>query len=158
MGTSAEQTAQNKATFLKTIKSQHGNVSKACEAGNIGRSQYYAWLREDKDFKQAVDDVNEAMIDHSESLLAKRCNGYQYEETYTTVEKDKDGDKITKVVTAKKIMPPNVNAINTHLMAKGQDRGYGQKIHIGGIKDAPPIEITAIKIVTRKDKPKSDKP
>ena len=156
MGTSAEQTAQKKGVVIKTLKAKHGHVSHACEAANIGRSQYYAWLREDKDFKQAVDDVNEAMVDNSESLLARRCNGYAYEEVHTVTERVGDKSNVIKTTTVKKIMPPNVEAIKTHLKAKGQDRGYGDKLHIGGIKDAPPIEITAIKVVTRKDKPKSE--
>lgn len=144
------QTKQNKVTFLKTLKAKHGHISNACEAANVGRGTYYDWIRDDKDFSKAVDNVNEAMVDNSESLLARRCNGYAYEEIQTV----KEGDKIVKVTTIKKIMPPNVDAIKTHLMAKGQERGYGQKIFLGGIKDAPPVEITSINVVTRKDKSK----
>ena len=151
MNYQAEQTKLNKALLLKALKLTEGNLSKAVDTANVGRTQHYAWLKDDPKYNQAVDDINEAQVDMSEELLKRRGKGYEY--TETSIEKDAKG-KIVKTVITTKRMAENVDALKTHLMAKGQDRGYGQKIFLGGIKEAPPIEITAIKVVTRKDKSK----
>ena len=149
MGTSAAHTAQNKARTLEALKLAEGNVSKAVDKANTSRTRHYQWLKDDEAYKQAVSDINEAQVDMSEELLKRRGKGYKYTETQT--ETDSKG-KLVKSVITEKVMPPNVDAIKAHLSAKGRERGYGTKIEVGGMKDAPPIEIGMVKIITRNDK------
>lgn len=158
MGTSAEQTEQKKALMLTALGDTLGNVSEACTKANASRTQHYEWIKEDSEYKQSVDDIDEAQIDMSESLLKRRCRGYKYEEIKTEIigeksqlDKDPKSGTIVKKTITQKVMPPNVDALKTHLGAKAPNRGYGNKLHVGGIKDAPPIEITSIKIITRNE-------
>ena len=144
--------------MLTALDDTLGNVSEACKKANASRTQHYEWIKEDAVYKQAVDDLEEAQIDTSESLLKRRCRGYKYEEIKTEIvgeqsklEADPKSGTIVKKTITQKVMPPNVDALKTHLGAKATNRGYGNKLHVGGIKDAPPIEITSIKIVTRNE-------
>ena len=154
MGTSVEQTEQKKKDTLKALKLTEGNVSKAVDKADSSRTAHYQWLKEDEKYKEAVNDINEAQVDLSEELLRRRGKGYEY--TETSIETDADGKTVKKVVTTKQ-MAENVDAIKAHLSAKGRERGYGTKIEVSGMKDAPPIEIGMVKIVKRNEKPTSEK-
>ena len=137
--------------MLKALELTEGNVSKAVTKANVGRRQHYQWLKDDEAYKEAVSDINESLVDLSEELLRRRGKGYEY--TETSIETDADGKVVKKVITTKR-MAENVDAIKAHLSAKGRERGYGTKIEVGGMKDAPPIEIGMVKIVTRNEKSK----
>lgn len=137
--------------MLKALKLVEGNVSTAVEKANCSRTRHYQWLKDDEAYKEAVSDINESLVDLSEELLRRRGKGYEY--TETSIETDSKG-KIVKTVITTKRMAENVDAIEAHLSAKGRERGYGTKIEVGGMKDAPPIEIGMVKIVTRKGKSK----
>ena len=139
--------------MLKALKANQANVSKAVEATDVGRTQHYTWLKNDEKYKESVNDITEALIDTSESNMLKRANGYEYKETQVVT--DKDGKVIKQTVT-KKTMPPNVDANAKFLAAKGRERGWGDKLEVGGMKDAPAIEVGVVEIVTRKEKPKTD--
>jgi len=154
MGTSVEQTEQKKRDTLKALELTEGNVSKAVNKAKSSRTAHYQWLKDDEAYKQAVNDINEAQVDMSEELLRRRGKGYEY--TETSIETDAKGKVVKKVVTTKQ-MAENVDALKAHLSAKGRERGYGTKIEVGGMKDAPPIEIGMVKIVTRNKKPKTEK-
>ena len=154
MGTSATHTAQNKARMLEALKITEGNVSTAVDKANVGRRQHYQWLKDDEAYKEAVSDINESLVDLSEELLRRRGKGYEY--TETSIEKDSKGEIVKTVITTK-LMAENVDAIKAHLSAKGRERGYGTKIEVGGMKDAPPIEIGMVKIVTRNEKSTTEK-
>ena len=41
----------------------------ACKAIGIGRRTYYNWIEEDKTFKEDIDNINESLIDFTESKL-----------------------------------------------------------------------------------------
>ena len=137
--------------MLEALKITEGNVSTAVEKANVGRRQHYQWLKDDEAYKEAVSDINESLVDLSEELLRRRGKGYEY--TETSIETDAKGKVVKKVITTKR-MAENVDAIKAHLSAKGRERGYGTKIEVGGMKDAPPIEIGKVKIVTRNEKSK----
>lgn len=156
MGTSAAQTAQKKRDTLKALKLSDGNVSTAVEKANSSRTAHYQWLKDDEAYKEAVSDINESLVDLSEELLRRRGKGYEYTETSIVTEQQGEGEpEIVRTTVTTKQMPENVDAIKAHLSAKGRERGYGTKIEVGGMKDAPPIEVGMVKIVTRgKDKPK----
>ena len=155
MGTSATHTAQNKARMLEALKITEGNVSTAVEKANVGRRQHYQWLKDDEAYKESVSDINESLVDLSEELLRRRGKGYEYIETSIVTEQQGEGKpEIVRTTITTKQMPENVDAIKAHLSAKGRERGYGTKIEVGGMKDAPPIEIGMVKIVTRNEKSK----
>ena len=88
-------TKRNKATFLKILVNQAGNVTKACAAARISRGHYYEWLKTDPEFAQAVQHAKESCKDLFEGFL---------------------------VTQARK---GNVTACLGWLNANAKDRGYG---------------------------------
>ena len=58
-----------KAAMLEALKSHMGIVSRAAEAAGISRNTHYLWLKEDEEYKQAVEDISEHVIDFAESAL-----------------------------------------------------------------------------------------
>ena len=71
MSTKAETTAKNKILLLKALEKTMGNVTLACEKTNLSRTQHYEWLKDDKDYAEAVDMCREVAIDFTESKLMK---------------------------------------------------------------------------------------
>jgi len=61
--------AKRKENFLKVFRTKAGIVTATCGAVGISRTQYYEWVREDKAFAAAIDDINEEMLDFAESKL-----------------------------------------------------------------------------------------
>lgn len=55
--------------YLKILKKTAGLVSPACEKFNMNRMTHYRWMKEIEGFKEAVDDINESMIDFTEGKL-----------------------------------------------------------------------------------------
>ena len=71
------QKAQNKSkkeTFLQCLHNNLGHISNACISANIPRRTFYNWIDKDKDFKDKVDEVGEALVDHVESKLMQKIN------------------------------------------------------------------------------------
>ncbi len=64
-----KKTAENKALFLEAYASKANNISMTCKAIGIGRTTFHDWYREDKEFRQAVDDAKEGMLDLAETML-----------------------------------------------------------------------------------------
>jgi hypothetical protein len=65
---------KKKAKFLEKFEESKGNVSIAAKYADIARKTYYNWIDEDKEFKQAANDVLEASGDYVESKLLSRIN------------------------------------------------------------------------------------
>jgi len=65
---------QLKDAFLKAYESGFGNVSAACAAVKISRVAYYAWIKADKAFTNAIEEVDESFIDFAESKLHKKIS------------------------------------------------------------------------------------
>lgn len=64
-------TNANKKAAIEALRKTLGNVSKACEAVNISRTQFYEWVNEDPDFAQSLKDVREKTVDIAETALQK---------------------------------------------------------------------------------------
>ena len=77
-----------------------GVITPACDVSAIGRSSYYRWLKEDADFKAAVDEVAEVSLDFAESALFRQI-----------------ADDV-----------PSSTAF--YLRSKGAGRGYGTKLEV----------------------------
>lgn len=61
-----------KKNMLIALEANIGVVSSACKAVGIARDTHYRWLREDKEYKQAVKDMENAALDFAESQLFKQ--------------------------------------------------------------------------------------
>lgn len=58
-----------KEAYVKTLQQCFGNISKACSIVGISRSSIYNWMKDDPDFKDKVDNINEYIIDEVENAL-----------------------------------------------------------------------------------------
>ena len=90
-----------KEKLLKALQETQGLIYHACKkAGNISRSTYYRYMREDEEFAEAVEDIKEAQIDYVEGQLIKNIsNGRE-------------------------------TSIIFYLKSKARDRGYAEKLDI----------------------------
>lgn len=61
-----------KEKLLQALRETQGLIYHACKkAGNISRSTYYRYMKEDPEFAKAVEDIKEAQIDYVEGELIK---------------------------------------------------------------------------------------
>ena len=64
-----------KEKLLKALEETQGLIYHACKkAGNISRSTYYRYMREDKEFAKAVEEIKEAQGDYVEGQLIKNIS------------------------------------------------------------------------------------
>ena len=90
-----------KERLLKALAETQGLIYHACKkAGNISRSTYYRYMREDKEFAKAVKEIQEAQIDYVE------------------------GELIKNIARGKE------TSIIFYLKSKARDRGYAEKVDI----------------------------
>jgi|TARA_B100001142_G_C14115977_1_gene571101 hypothetical protein len=106
-----ESTEARKNAFVDILRANGGNIKQSCIKANMGRSTYYGWIDDDKEFENEVRDVNEELLDFTESQLMKH---------------------ITK---------GNLTAIIFYLKTKGQSRGYIEKQYINQKQMTTPIKI-----------------
>ena len=109
--------AQNKKEkLLKALQETQGLIYHACKkAGNISRSTYYRYLKEDTEFAKAVEDIKEAQIDYVEGQLIKNISY----------------GKETSIIF--------------YLKSKAKDRGYAEKLDItSGGKPLTELKIEVI--------------
>ena len=66
-----------KEKLLKALEETQGLIAHACKkAGNISRSTYYRYLKDDPEFAKKVQEIQEAQIDYVEGQLIKNiANG-----------------------------------------------------------------------------------
>jgi hypothetical protein len=112
----------NKKKAIEALKKSLGIVTTACESIGLARSTFYDWINKDKDFKEAVDEINEEAIDLTESKLFERIKGYSHRE-----DKIFCHEGIPVIVPTTKHYPPDVTAIIFYLKTKGKKRGYDQE-------------------------------
>tara|TARA_R100000654_G_scaffold1062_3_gene4027 strand:+ start:5295 stop:5642 length:348 start_codon:yes stop_codon:yes gene_type:complete len=105
-----------KEKLLKALQETQGLIYHACKkAGNISRSTYYRYMREDEEFAKAVEDIKEAQIDYVEGELIKN------------ISKGKE------------------TSIIFYLKSKARDRGYAEKLDItSGDKPLTELKIQVI--------------
>jgi hypothetical protein len=63
-----------KEHMLEALTKSLGVVTPALKKANVARSTFYKWKKEDTDFANAVADIDEICLDHSESRLHKLIN------------------------------------------------------------------------------------
>jgi hypothetical protein len=59
----------NKKELLKALEKSLGIVTTACHATGIARSTFYAYCKDDPEFKKQVDEVESVALDFVESQL-----------------------------------------------------------------------------------------
>lgn len=100
-------TKRKKEIFLQKFEEARGIVVSACRAVGITRQNFYQWKQSDADFKQKVEEIEQAQIDQVEGALLQKIN---------------EGD---------------TTAIIFYLKTKAKDRGYTERQEITGADGAP---------------------
>ena len=100
-----------KEAMLKALESSLGVVTTACKKTDTPRSTYYKWLREDKEFADAVKDIENVSLDFAESKLFEQMANN------------------------------NTSATIFYLKTKGKQRGYWEKQQHDLTSDDEPIKI-----------------
>jgi hypothetical protein len=65
----SEQTEHNKKAVLIALEKSLGVVTAACKQAEVGRTQFYEWLRTDEEFAKQVEDIRDVTLDFAESAL-----------------------------------------------------------------------------------------
>ena len=122
-----------KAKFIEVLMVNVGNVSKACSAFGIERKTFYNWKNNDPIFEKEVENIEESLIDFTESKLFEKISGTVHiNETIDTETKFIDGEAVS--FEKKRIQtiqtPPDTSAITFFLKTKGKLRGYSEKQEI----------------------------
>jgi hypothetical protein len=60
-----------KKAMIEALEKSLGIVSTAAKVAGIDRSTHYAWLKEDDEYKRAVEQVQDSVLDFAESHLYK---------------------------------------------------------------------------------------
>lgn len=85
-------------TIVKVYEKKGANISATCTALGISRQVLYNWRKDRKSLDEALKDVEESLIDFTESKLMEQIS---------------DG---------------NITAIIFHLKTKGKNRGYVERV------------------------------
>lgn len=125
-----DKTDSNKKKMLEALGRSLGIVSTACAAVGISRQTHYEWMSEDEEYKKAVADIDEKVIDFAESKLHQLVDGVKI-----AVPDPKNPNKTIMVYKE----PPNATAVLFMLKTKGRKRGYEQntrsvEVETGGEK------------------------
>lgn len=100
-------TEQHKKALIVALEKSLGVVTSACKQVGIGRTTFYKYYNEDKNFRDEVNDISEIAVDFAESQLHKQIQ---------------DG---------------NTSATIFYLKTKGKKRGYVERSeiqHDGSVK------------------------
>lgn len=100
-------TEQHKKAILEALEKHLGIVTTACRTVGVGRTTFYGWLNDDKEFAKKVEDVQNIALDFAESQLHKQIG---------------DG---------------NTSATIFYLKTKGKGRGFIERQEITGANGMP---------------------
>jgi hypothetical protein len=110
-------TNDNKKRMLEALGHTMSNVSKSAKMVGIARNTHYEWMKDDEQYKSAVEELENEVLDFAEDCLHNEmANG-------------------------------NVAAIIFKLKTKGKKRGYIERVEteISG-PNGGPIQITGMTI------------
>lgn len=125
----------NKKAMLECITGRLGNITKAAIDANISRSTHYLWMETDPEYKAAVEDVTEQLIDHVEDKLIEKINGISIAKGF-----DDDGNPIVYDV------PPSDTAIIFFLKTRAKKRGYIEKNEVDMTGNVTVKQITGMEV------------
>lgn len=123
--------SKDKKQFLTCLEAARGNVSLACKKMNtMSRQTYYAWMKDDPEFKQQVEDIQDGLIDFAEEKLFDLIDG-AYEEVIHPL--------TGEVVNLRS--KPNPTSVIFYLKTKGKNRGYIERQELTGKDGANLVNI-----------------
>lgn len=64
-----------KKAMIEALEKSLGIVTSACKSVGISRETHYRWLREDQEYREAVDDLSNVALDFAESQLHQQIKG-----------------------------------------------------------------------------------
>jgi len=97
----------DKSNVLETA-----TVSDIIHVLGINSAKFYEWMKDHKDFADKVLELRSKVDDQVVSSLLKRAQGYDYEETSTSIKDGKDGTEVTEKKTTKHVIPDVGAAMN----------------------------------------------
>lgn len=65
------QLKKRQKVMLQALRVHKGLVTHACNAANVGRTTHYKWLRECEDYKIAVDEIDDFVLDEIENAAMR---------------------------------------------------------------------------------------
>ena len=94
-------------TWIRNGETEYGIYEKL----GVSEAAWYVYKNKYKELKECIKKGEQNLTLHIESQLYKKCNGYEYEETKTLIEKDGKGKEKKKVEKIKKQVVPSDTAI-----------------------------------------------
>ena len=110
---SKDDTNDDKRKMIEALEKSLGIVSTAARVVGIHRDTHYRWMKEDEQYKAAVDSVNEGVIDFAESKLHNLIS---------------NGDTAATIF---------------YMKTKGKKRGYIERQELTGADNQPIITISS---------------
>ena len=71
----------HKKAMIEALEKSLGVVTTACKSVGISRQTHYEWLREDGQYRDAVDDIGDVALDFAESQLHKQIQSGEVSST-----------------------------------------------------------------------------
>ena len=105
---------KKKVEFLEVYSQKANNVHLTCKAIGISRSTFYAWIRDDDEFRETIWHFEEGDIDAAETALKRQ------------------------------ILDGNTTAIIFYLKTKGKNRGYVERQELTGIDGQKLFEVSIV--------------
>lgn len=100
-------TEQHKKAIIDALEKSLGVVTTACKNVGIGRTTFYDWMKDDQEFEQEVNEIQNIALDFAESQLHKQIG---------------DGSTAATIF---------------YLKTKGKKRGYIERQEITGADGMP---------------------
>lgn len=70
-----------KKAMIEALEKSLGIVTTAAKAAGIDRSTHYDWLKDDEDYRKAVDSIQDIALDFAESKLHKQIENGEVSST-----------------------------------------------------------------------------
>jgi len=100
-----------KKSMIEALEKSLGIVTTACKQIGIARQTHYDWLKQDEEYKDAVDSLQDMVLDFAESQLHKQ------------------------------IQQGEVTSTIFYLKTKGKKRGYVERSEIDQTIKTEPIQL-----------------
>lgn len=70
-----------KKAMVDALEKSLGIVTTACKSCDVARSTHYDWMKEDEEYKSAVESIGDIALDFAESQLHKQIQGGEVSST-----------------------------------------------------------------------------
>jgi hypothetical protein len=128
--------------ILKIYENNTGNKFQTCKAANISRCTLDRYIKENHEFAERIAEIDESMLDFSESQLYQLIRGGRVQSLET-----KDvliGDRVVTLRhETRKQLPPDGYSVQFHLKTKGKRRGYAESSTVDlNVNNVNPIPLS----------------